>query len=482
MTRQHDDDKKRLRQRYEYRWLVLASGLLAYAISHLIRWNYASIATSLARDLRVDQHGLGVLSASFFYAYALAQTPWGMLTDRYGGRITVAAGSLLMAACLFGFSTSASFTEAVIWRTVIGGLSAAFYVPVAGIMAHWFTARERGLSHTAYAGLGGGLGEAMTFLLLPVVNAMLAGQHAILGYEGWRGATVLVALIAFVIGIICWVVLRSRPEEMGLPALDTLAQLHDPRTVTTGLPPEVPVRTILKDPMLWLFSLLFSGFIIALRLVPGWLPVYISDLSMERMGRSATQAIAVGGTLGALYVAGRSFGTPLAGKLSDALLAKGISRVMGMTAGVFIAALLFLLLTLDLPSIAPLVVVSILMGVTINLFPLMNAAVVEVWGMRATGTALGVINTVAQLVGASTVAISGLFGVQLGDWTSAALVQYRGIWYLGLVGCAGAGLAGVACERRRQRRYPDVQEAGQVQAEKREGQIDAVDDRVVDDA
>ena len=72
-----------------YRWVVLLFGILAYGTSHFSRQNYTGIQKFMQADFDLDRGAIGLLGASFFYAYAVFQMPWGIAADRFGSRVTL---------------------------------------------------------------------------------------------------------------------------------------------------------------------------------------------------------------------------------------------------------------------------------------------------------------------------------------------------------------------------------------------------------
>src|SRR5262245_33492505 len=208
-----------------YRWVILILGMLAYTTSYFARSNYTGIAKFVSADLGLDKASLGVMGAAFFYAYAVGQLPWGLAADRWGSRKAVVTGILLTAATIWGFSTSRTYTELKVWRALNGAAAAAVYVSIAGAISRWFASKERGLSQSMFAGIGGAGGEIAANVLLPVL-IVYAGSS-------WRESTRLMALVIAVVGVACLAFLRSAPS--GAPA-----RVRRPFD-----------RDVLSDPRLW---------------------------------------------------------------------------------------------------------------------------------------------------------------------------------------------------------------------------------------
>jgi len=391
--------------------------MLAYMTSYFARSNTTGIAKLLSTDFNLDKAALGVLGASFLYAYALAQLPWGVASDRWGSRKAIGIGVFLTAVTLWGFASGTSFNQLVFWRIINGIAAASVYVVMAGALARWFPAKERGLCQTAFAAVGGTAGEGTANLVLPYLALNIA--------SGWRQSTEIVAAGVGVAAIACLVFLRSAPP--GQPA-------------TERKPFDMAVLT---DIRLWAFTFVYSGSIISLRLFPVWLPIYAADIYISR-GMALKDAVLAAAGLSSLYLAGRLIGPPVMGWVSDRLVVRGISRLSLAVSFSLLAAVLFQLMPLGIRSTTTLGAIAFLMGIAINMYPLVTTAMSETFGAQRTSSVMGVLNTFAQLSGATALFISGALGIALNSSPGNTLEEYRGIWLVGLVGCLGTALVGVA--------------------------------------
>jgi MFS family permease len=287
---------------------------------------------------------------------------------------------------------------------------------VAGALSRWFSPKERAFSQTLFAGVGGAGGELAANVFLPVI-IVYAGSS-------WRGSTALMAAIIAGIGIACLVFLKSAPP--GQSAVERRPfDWH-----------------MLKDVRLWCFTALYSGFIIALRILPPWLPIFAADIYISQ-GMSLNEAVVTGGLLTTFYLGGRVLGVPFAGFLSDRLVSRGISRKAMATVFLLLTVALLQALSMGVTSTWVLASIAAFMGMMINMYPLITTAVSETFGPSKTSSVMGFVNTWAQLCGATALAISGYMGIALSTSAGNALEEYRGIWMVGMAGClltAGLGI------------------------------------------
>jgi MFS family permease len=402
-------------------------GILAYGATQFARQNYAGVQMFIGADLGLDRAALGLLGSVFFYTYALSQMPWGVAADKFGSRWVAGLSVLLTAGSMAGFATSATEGQLLFWRAVAGFAGAAIYVAMAGGLARWFTERERGLSQGTFGGVGGALGEGTAFFLLPVLSVYFA--------SGWRQGTVMVAAAIAAIGVFCLIGLRSAPP--GQPA-------------TTRRPFE---WALLADPLLWRYTFLFSGFVVAIRVVQPWIAVYAADVYIARRGLSVEDAVIAGGLLAlmAYSVMGRGLGCAVAGRASDALMKRGVSRVVLVMGWLVTAVVLLQLLVVEAVPTWALGVVAFGLGVSVNSFPLVTAAISEAYGPARTASIVSFVNTFAQLAGATALALSGYIGVSLSAGAGHSLSEYRGIWLSAMAGVIGMMVLGAAAYAVQQR-------------------------------
>ncbi len=399
-----------------YRWVILIVGILAYTTSYFARSNYTGIAKFVSADFGLDKGAIGLLGSVFLYTYALSQIPWGAASDRWGSRWTVTMGVLLTGATLWGFASSTSFNQLLFWRAINGIAAASVYVVMAGALARWFSPKERGFGQTTFAAVGGTAGEGTANLIVPYIAVNVA--------SGWRQSTEILAALIAAVAVACVIFLRSAPPG---------AQVTDRKPFDWSM---------VKNIRLWCFTFVYSGSIIAIRILPPWLPIYAADIYMQR-GMTVEKAVIAAGVLSTLYLAGRLSGPPIVGFLSDRLAPRGITRNSLGIGFLFFAAILFQLMPLGIRSTILLGTIAFAMGVAINMYPLVTTAVSETFGPDTTSSMMGFVNMFSQFAGASALLISGYLGVALSSTPGNVLEEYRGIWLVGIAGSLGMALLGI---------------------------------------
>jgi len=201
---------------------VFAPFAAGYFLSYLYRVVNAVIAPDLVADLGIGPSSLGLLTSTYFIAFASAQLPLGVLLDRFGPRRMEAFLLLFAGLGAYLFSRAGSLTGLVVARAFIGfGVSACL---MAAFKAYtvWFP-RERWPLVNGFQMAAGGLGALAA--TSPVETA--------LQITSWRG--VFMALAGFTL-LVAAAVYTVVPEKSSRESPECLTdQLQGVRTVFTSL-------------------------------------------------------------------------------------------------------------------------------------------------------------------------------------------------------------------------------------------------------
>lgn len=172
---------------------VFAPFAVGYFLSFLFRAVNAVLAPELLRDLGMGPSALGLLTATYFIAFAFFQLPLGVLLDRFGPRRVEAALLVVAAVGAFCFARAETLGQLIVGRALIGlGVSACL---MAAFKAYtqWFASEQWPLVN-GFQMAAGGLGAL----------AATSPVQWLLPWAGWRGiflglalATLLVAGLVF---------------------------------------------------------------------------------------------------------------------------------------------------------------------------------------------------------------------------------------------------------------------------------------------
>jgi MFS family permease len=184
-------------------WAVFILASLTFFLSQFYRAANAVIAPELLVDLRLNTESLGLLSASFFYAFAVAQIPITLLLDRIGARKMMSAFMLLGIAGVIVFSTAKDLGVGIAGRFLMGAGMACNLMGTLKLLTLWFGPRHFAtLSGVVFAiGSLGNMAATSPFVLM--VERM-----------GWRLSFLAIAGFNLLMVMVFFRVVREKPASI----------------------------------------------------------------------------------------------------------------------------------------------------------------------------------------------------------------------------------------------------------------------------
>ena len=168
--------------RMSRRWLIFAIASSLFFLSQFYRVSNAVIAPLLIQDLSLDTKSIGLMSASFFYAFAITQVPISLLLDKLGPRHMMTGLSLIGVTGAIIFSLADSLTIGVMGRAMLGVGMACNLMGPYKLLTLWFNPR----SFATLAGILVAIGS---------IGNMVATTPLVILVEqvGWRTGFQLIA-------------------------------------------------------------------------------------------------------------------------------------------------------------------------------------------------------------------------------------------------------------------------------------------------
>ena len=185
------------------RWIIYLISCLLFTFSQFYRSSIAVISPNLVEDLNLDAEDLGLISAAFFYAFAVMQIPVGLYLDRVGPRILMAVLSLaaVVGATLFAYGESAE--ALIIGRLFLGAGMACNLMGPLKLITTWFSPHYFATLSAIFVSVGtaGNIAAATPLVWLTELF-------------GWRTTFLLFALSNLIVAILFFWVAKDRPDDM----------------------------------------------------------------------------------------------------------------------------------------------------------------------------------------------------------------------------------------------------------------------------
>jgi MFS family permease len=382
---------ERIGRRIYYGWIITGS----LAVTETVSWGILFYA--FATFLVPMNQELGWSNATLTGAYSLAllisglaALPVGRWLDRHGPRAIMTAGSILGVLLVLAWSQASNLIFFyLIWAGIGVAMSATLYEPAFATVTTWFE-RDRPkalLSVTLVAGFA-------STIFLPLSGWLI-------GRLGWREALITLAIILALVTIpLHLLVLRRRPEDLGLRPDGARRLDPDQEPTTRRILPGVELGDALRDRAFWWmatgFSLeTFTSVALGVHLIP-----YLTE-----RGDGAQFAATIVGLIGAAQVVARVLATIAGNRISQVML----------TAIVFALQAIAILILMQWQSRAGVLFAVLLFGAGRGVVTLMRPALIaEFFGRTHFGAiqgALSFVLTGARALGPVTVGVAyGLAG------------------------------------------------------------------------
>ena len=187
-------------------WIVLATASLAvFAALGLGRFGYAALLPPMQADLGLSNTEAGALASWNLGAYVVVAVAAGLLSTRVGARRLVAVGLLVAGIAMVATGLAGSMVSASAARAATGIGAGMTNVPAVALAAGWFGARRRGMA-TGVVVSGSSLALVLVGPLVPRVIARL-------GDDAWRICWYGFGVVALVIAVVAWLLLRDPPPD-----------------------------------------------------------------------------------------------------------------------------------------------------------------------------------------------------------------------------------------------------------------------------
>lgn len=183
-------------------WAVLGLGVFAYAIAVLNRASLGVAALEAQERLHASAAQLALFSVLQVGVYAILQVPVGALLDRYGPRVLISAGLLLMALGQALLAVAESVPVGIGARMLVGAGDAMTFISVIRAAVNWCRPSQLPVVTQATAIVGQCGQLAATYPLI----ALLTGL-------GWRATFFSAASLTLLVFLLVGLLLRDAPPN-----------------------------------------------------------------------------------------------------------------------------------------------------------------------------------------------------------------------------------------------------------------------------
>jgi MFS family permease len=383
--------------RFDYGWVVVAAGALMTCVGFGSMLSLAVFLQPISEAMGWSRAGVSAAATLDFLFMAVAAFVWGTLSDRFGTRIVVLAGAILLGLGLVTASQAQSLWQfQLLFGGLIGIAAGSFYAPMMAVASAWITTHRSLAVSLVSAGMG----------VAPVTVAPSASW--LISTYDWRTAMMVIGFAAWALLIPAAFLVRPAPQRDDEAAANASDAPQKEWTAAEAF----------RTPQ---FVALAGAHFACCAAHSG--PIFHMVSYAMVCGIAPLTAVTVYSLAGFSGLGGRL----LLGALADRLGAKPV-----LVAGLFVQALA-IATYLAVAHLGEFYALSVVFGLAYGgVMPLYAVLVREFFGARIMGTVFGAVSAFASL------------GMALGPWAGGYVYDtFHGYTWLH-AGSFAIGLAAVA--------------------------------------
>jgi MFS family permease len=380
-----------------YGWVIVGSGIVVTCIGVGAMLALSVFLQPMSEAMGWSRTGISTTALINWLCMGVSTFIWGALSDRFGTRVVVLSGGVLLGLGLVTASRATTLAEfQILFGVLVGAAAGSFFAPLVATTTRWFT-RNRSL---AVALVSAGLSLGST-----VVGPLARGL--ITSYD-WRTAMLVIGDIAWLLILPAALLIREPA-----PSKETIAT-----AAAGGDDPGFTVAQALGSPQ---FAAIALAFFACCAAHSG--PIFHMITHAIDHGVAAMAATTVLSVAGLASLSGRI----VCGLIADRI---GAKRMLVMGLAMQAVAVSLYVFTSSLGSFYAL---ALLFGFSYGgVMPLYAILIREYFGARIMGTTFGAVSAVSTL------------GMALGPWAGGWLYDTLGGYFWLYMGSFGIGLGAVA--------------------------------------
>jgi len=218
-----------------YRWVMVGITWLMLFAQGMSWFCFSPMMSTLMKDLSMTGEQVGLIIALVPLSLVILCIPGGLFADRFGVRVTVLIGGLLMGVfgLLRGFATD--FVTLAMTTFLSGAGYSIAYPNMPKVTGTWFPRKDYAFaSGVMFTGME--VGMALPFILVPAVLLPWIGS--------WQGVFIAVGALTLAFAFLWMVLAKERPKL-------AKASVESSSAVFEGVPFRESLFAVLKSKPMW---------------------------------------------------------------------------------------------------------------------------------------------------------------------------------------------------------------------------------------
>ncbi len=202
-------------------WSVLIVSTMAFTVCFMAWMMFGVIGIPIKKMLNLNATEFGLLMAMPVLSGSLVRVPLGLMTDRLGGRIVLAALMAVSVPAIWMLAYATAYWQFLAGGLLVGLAGGAFSVGTPYV-ARWFPKGQQGMAMGVFG--AGNSGAAVNKFIAPVI---------VVGF-GWTLVPQVYAAIMLGALILSWMFSYHNPAHVvatSVPLREQLRALKDPKVI-----------------------------------------------------------------------------------------------------------------------------------------------------------------------------------------------------------------------------------------------------------
>ncbi|MBB5414249.1 MFS transporter [Paraburkholderia sp. CNPSo 3155] len=262
---------------HKIKWRVLPLFVVMFIVNYIDRVNIGFVRQHLSADLGIGAAAYGLGAGLFFISYAIFEVPSNILLQRYGAKLWLARIMLTWGLAAAGMAFVRGETSFYAMRLLLGAAEAGFFPGVIYYFTQWLPSNERGKAMAIFLS-----GSALASVLSgPISGGLMLIEGA--GLRGWQWMFIIEGMFSVVLAgfILLW--LDSKPRDAAWltraeqdAVLDAIGEEQRQRAAAHPVKPSL--GTLLRDPQILIFCLIYFAVSLTIYGATFWLPSIIHKM------------------------------------------------------------------------------------------------------------------------------------------------------------------------------------------------------------
>lgn len=199
-----------------YGWVLVALGGLMGCVAVGAMFSLAVFLEPMSIETGWGRAGISSAMTLNFIAMGLGSFGWGLASDRWGARVVVLIGSVVLGLALVLASRAETLGQfQILYGVLVGAATSAFFAPMIATITGWFDKHRALAVSLVSAGMG----------MAPLTMSPLA--QWLVTTQGWRPAMLTIGVLSWVLLLPAAWSVRAPPPIAATPTQGAATVSHD---------------------------------------------------------------------------------------------------------------------------------------------------------------------------------------------------------------------------------------------------------------